>query len=333
MKSSRIAGAILAITFLLSPVQGAPAGHTSFQQALDLVQKGRKAEALELFRRLTVEDSTNLEAWNNRAGLEAAFGNLDAACASLEHALAVRPDLAVLSRNLEKVRSRRARLAYDSAFGTPAKLQPLDLELRQNVSSTADSELRKEVDSLQTALVSAKDDARRATLWRDSITARDRESNQARGNQTSAGGAVVASAEPPSKAPAPAVSTPPTGHVALPAAPPVSGSDPLDAVKAWAKAWTDRDVEAYLAAYISEYHPSGLSHAEWVGKRRERIQSAKWIKVEVLDPKVSQPSRTRAEVVYRQVYQTEEARLTSRKRIGLTLLDDKWKIVEEKEAR
>ena len=333
MKSPRIAGAFLAITFLLSPVCGAPAGHSSFQQALDLARKGRKAEALELFRRLTEEDSTNLDAWNNRAGLEAALGYLDEACASLEHALAVRPDLAVVARNLERVRSRQARLAYDSAFGTAAKLRPLALELRQSMSSVSDTDLRKEVDSLQTALVSAKDDARRATRWRDSITARDREGVRPRSDRPPVGAAVVASAEPAANTVASPLRAPPAEQSPVRTDPVTTRADPLDAVKAWAKAWSDRDVDDYLAAYVPGYHPLGLSHDYWVAKRRERILAAKWIKLDVLDPKVVHPSTGKAELVNRQVYQTEDARLTSRKRIVLTLRDGEWKIQEEKEAR
>lgn len=333
MKSARIAGAILAITFLLSPVCGASVGRSSFRQALELAQKGRKTEALDLFRRLTEEDSTNLEAWNNRAGLEAALGDLDAACASLEHALAVRPDLSVVSRNLEKVRSRQARLAYDSAFGTSGKLEPLALELRQSMSSDPDSDLRKEVDSLQTALESAKDDARRADRWRDSVADKDREIAQLRANQAVSGAAVVASTGPVPKTVPPTVRTVLAEPRTAPATPPASRPQPLDAVMAWAKAWSDRDVDAYLAAYVAEYHPPGLSHGDWVVKRRDRVRAPKWIKLEVQDPKVTRTAPNRAEVVYRQVYQTEDSRLTSRKRIGLTFVDGQWRIEEEKEAR
>ena len=331
MKSTRIAWPFLAINFLLSPVCGASVGHSTFQQALDFAQKGRKTEALELFHRLTVEDSTNLEAWNNQAGLEAALGNLDEARASLEHALAIRPDLAVLSRNLERVRSRQARLAYDSAFGTPSQLQPLSLELRQKVAAEPDVDLRREVDSLRLALASVREDARNAAQLRDSLSARDREIAHLRAIQVPA--VVVASVEPAPKSIAPAIRKPPPdrgaeSEIAVPSRP-----DALAAVKAWAKAWSDRDVDAYVAAYVSGYHPPGMAHDEWVGKRRDRIHAPQWIKLDVQDPKVVHSSPNRAEVVYRQVYQTEDARLTSRKRIGLTLVGGEWRIEEEKEAR
>jgi tetratricopeptide (TPR) repeat protein len=341
MKSSPIARPLLAITLLLSTVGAASPGRSTFQQAVDLAQKGRKAEALELFRRITSDDSTNLEAWNNRAGLEAALGNLDEARSSLEHALAVRPDLAVLSRNLEKVRSRQAHLAYDSAFGTSSPLSPLALEMRQNVSSQPDPGLRKEVDSLQVALDSARIEARRSGQWRDSLLARDREIALLRANQTTRGTAVVAAVESSSKTDASPVRTteparpiePPNPGALRPSGKTSSSVSPLEALTAWAKAWTDRDVEAYFAAYVPEYHPPGMSHGEWVEKRRERIRAPKWIKVEVHDPKTVHATGNRVEVVYRQVYQTEGSRLTSRKRIELTLVEGKWKIEEEKEAR
>lgn len=341
MKSARIAWFLLAIHFLLTPASGASEGRTSFQQALDLVQKGQKSEALDLFRRLTVEDSTNLEAWNNRAGLEAALGYLDQARASLEHALAVRPDLAVLSRNLEKVRSRQARLAYDSAFGTSTQLQPLALEMRRDVSMESNADLRREIDSLRQALEATRSEMRRAARWRDSLSARDREIARLRSIQSTASAEpvsksvapAVASAEPVSKSVPPAIGPPQTASRAEVPVVVDSPLEPLDAVKAWAKAWSDRNVDVYLDSYVSDYHPPGLAHEDWVAKRRERILAPKWIKLDVTDPKVVHPTPDRAEVVYRQVYQTEDARLTSRKRIGLTLVDGKWKIEEEKEAR
>jgi tetratricopeptide (TPR) repeat protein len=332
MKSTRIAWPFLALNFLLSPVCGASVGHSTFQQALELAQKGRKAEALELFHRLTVEDSTNLEAWNNQAGLEAALGELDEARASLEHALAIRPDLAVLSRNLEKVRSRQARLAYDSAFGTPSQLQPLALELRQKTSAVPDADLRREIDSLRLALESAREDSRLEAQLRDSLSARDREIARLREIQASAV-AVVASTEAVPKSVAPTSQSSRPARRAEPAPAAVPHPDALEAVKAWAKAWSDRDVDTYLAAYVPGYHPVGVAHGDWAGKRRERILAPKWIKLDVQDPKMVLSSPDRAEVVYRQVYQAEGARLTSRKRIELTLLDGEWKIEEEKEAR
>jgi len=104
-------------------------------------------------------------------------------------------------------------------------------------------------------------------------------------------------------------------------------------VLAWARAWSARDVDAYLAFYVSDFHPQDLDRPSWEAKRRERIMAPKSIRVDVQDQKLTMISSDHAEVVYRQVYQTEGSRLTSRKKIELTLVDGYWKILQEKEVR
>ncbi|OIQ86529.1 localization factor PodJL [mine drainage metagenome] len=43
------------------------------------------------------------------------------------------------------------------------------------------------------------------------------------------------------------------------------------AVRGWAAAWSRKDLTAYFAAYLPDYAPPGLDHAEWVAARRARI--------------------------------------------------------------
>jgi hypothetical protein len=92
-------------------------------------------------------------------------------------------------------------------------------------------------------------------------------------------------------------------------------------------------VDAYLAFCVPDNHPQDLDRPGWEAKRRQRILAPKSIRVEVQDPKLAMLSPDHAEIVYRQIYQTEDSKLTSRKRIGLTLVDGYWKILLEKEAR
>ncbi|HXP91017.1 MAG TPA: hypothetical protein VN931_08825 [Fibrobacteria bacterium] len=331
MKSVSFAWLSFAMVVFVASAHGGPAAKGTLQGALDLARSGRKTEALDILRGLTAEDSSNLEAWNDQASLQADLGDLDGARISLEHALVVRPDVAVLSRNLEKICSRQARMAYDSAFGTPSRLEPLVLEQRTGPPTSGTTDRSGETDSLRLALASASLDAREVRALRDSLADRDREIARLESARPVTAAAVVASATPAARSSAPAVRSPipPRRGGAVEG----SRSDPVQAVKAWAKAWSDRDVEAYLASYGKNYHPAGLSRQEWEEQRRDRIQTPAWIKVEVVAPLVHRSGPDRAEVVYRQVYQTQGVRLTSKKRIGLTISQGEWKIEEEKEAR
>jgi tetratricopeptide (TPR) repeat protein len=331
MKSVSIAWLSFAMVFLVASAFAAAGGSATLQGALEMASNGRKAEALSLLQRLTAEDSSNLAAWNDLAALQVELGDLDGARISLEHALVVRPDVAVLSRNLEKICARQARLAYDSAFGTPSRLEPLALELRTEPATANTADRSGTIDSLRLALASARLAAGEVSALRDSLADRDEEISRLESAHAGAASPVVAAASPASRSAVPAVRSP------IPArrtgAPQGARSDPIQAVKAWAKAWSDRDVDAYLASYAPDYHPAGLSRPEWEEQRRDRIRKPGWIKVDVVSPALSRPGPDRAEVVYRQVYQTQGVRLTSRKRIELTNSQGEWKIEEEKEAR
>lgn len=339
------------------------------------MEKGRTGEALDAFRQSTRSDSACLPAWNDLAVLEASRGDLDAARATLEHALAIRSDVSVLIRNLEKVRSRQARLAYDSAFGTVTSLSPLALEWNKTLSAPREVAPSKP-DTQSRALAAAREELRGLSgLLRDSLARKDAQIARLQGEldrlaavakpPASVPAAVVAAAEPPRKtiqprvaaAPTPApVPTPTPASATAPASSSVlslvpvsdtiaalahvapesvspSREGPLQSVLAWARAWSARDVDAYLAFYVSDFHPQDLDRPSWEAKRRERIMAPKSIRVDVQDQKLTMISSDHAEVVYRQVYQTEGSRLTSRKKIELTLVDGYWKILQEKEVR
>ena len=146
-------------------------------------------------------------------------------------------------------------------------------------------------------------------------------------------------AEPPAPAAVPdlAASSAPVAPAVAGSQPaasaPVDRQDPLSALEAWAKAWSSQDVDAYLACYSPSFHPEGTSRQEWEDKRRERLRAPKSIQVGVVSPKLVVSTPDHAEILYRQNYQTETGKLTSRKRIGMDRVDGKWLIVLETEAR
>ncbi len=372
MRPARIALPLLAVGFLLAPSAArAPSRRSSFQTGIDLMQKGRDAEALSVFRKLTDEDPSFLEAWNNRAALEAASGNLEAAQISLQKALSSRLDVSVINRNLEKVRSRLARLAYDSAFGTPSNLAPLALDVqREAIPLLIDSSGLQQRDSLKRELARLREASQRDLGRKDSLLAgREAEIRRLRTELERSSATVVASAQTPgpvvvaqASPPATVASEPTTARPlvvekppeSIPAVPvkiavaapspadkpkplakaPETSAAVLDMLHAWTQSWSSQQVDQYLSYYSDRFTPVGKpDRKSWEDYRRERISAPKSIRVEVVSPKIRLLKDHLAEVVYRQVYQTEDSRLTSRKRLELVWEHGVWRILSEKEAR
>lgn len=362
MRPARIALPLLAAGFLLAPdsVRAQPRRAT-LQTGIDLLQKGRESDALVVFRKLTEEDPTCVEAWNNRAALEASLGDLDAARLSLERALSAQPEAALINKNLEKVRSRLARLAYDSAFGTRSALPPLLLDLqKQPLPTPTDSSMLRQRDSLSSELARIKESSRHDLTRKDSaLLDRETEIRKLRAELERARLAADSARERLATAAAPAIRPanepvrsdlePSRPQAAAKAPPPASSATPrqkpstkapltadavMDALNDWASAWSAQDVERYLSFYSERYVPAkGLDRKTWESQRRERIAAPKSIHVDIVAPKVRMLKDRHAEVVYRQVYQTEDVRLTSRKRLEFAWEQGAWRIFAEKEAR
>jgi hypothetical protein len=60
----------------------------------------------------------------------------------------------------------------------------------------------------------------------------------------------------------------------------VDNTDVRNAVLAWAKAWSQKDMTRYLGAYASSFTPDKMSRPKWESDRRARIVSKKTISVQ-----------------------------------------------------
>lgn len=364
MRPTRIALPLLAAGFLFAPdAARAQSRRAQLQTGLELIQKGRESDALAVFRKLTEQDPGFLEAWNNRAALEASKGDLEAANASLERALESHSDVSLITNNLKKVRSRLAHLAYDSAFGTPSSLPPLLLELQRDpLSFPTDSAAIRQRDSLAQIVSQLQTSYKRELERKDSLAGSQTAEmtrlrsalDKALAAAESAKARIALAEATPAKSDepsSPAVRKPASGPVVTtvasapavrPETPPAptSAKQPetpegvVAALQAWARAWSAQDIDQYLACYSSRFVPSGnLSRADWESYRKERVQAPKSIQVEISSAKARMLKEHHAEVDFRQVYQTEATRLTSRKRLEFAWEHGVWKIFAEKEAR
>ena len=100
------------------------------------------------------------------------------------------------------------------------------------------------------------------------------------------------------------------------------------AVNRWAQAWSARDVNAYLAAYASDYAADGLSRSSWEAQRRSRVGGPKFIEVQLSDLAIKQEGET-ATATFRQVYRSDRLTSTVTKTLKLALQNGQWRIVDE----
>ena len=101
-------------------------------------------------------------------------------------------------------------------------------------------------------------------------------------------------------------------------------------VAAWARAWTSRDVDAYLAFYAADFVlPSGLSRADWEAQRRESIALPDRINVRLSGVKTRLNGPDKASVSFKQVYQSDRANTSTQKVLDLAWRDGNWLIVKE----
>lgn len=129
--------------------------------------------------------------------------------------------------------------------------------------------------------------------------------------------APVAAAAPATATTGAAASTPSADEAAV-----------SQAVRAWAQAWSDRDMTRYLSAYASNFDTGSQSRPVWEQSRRERIVSKKHISVDVQGLQVT-VSGSRAIAKFLQDYKADTLAVVNSKTLELTRTADRWLIVKE----
>ena len=279
---------------------------------------GKPAEAIATFTKLTEDHPELPEPYNNLAVLYAGQGDYDKARVALEMAIRTNPSYATAHENIGDVYARLASQAYNKALqldnsnpAVPPKLALIRELFKPNLASTG----------------------------------------------ATPGAAVVAAAAKPlpapaSPAPAPApaskpVATPaPVAAPAKPAAPVVAATAPAPkpapaqaddeaakgaeaAVLAWAKAWANKDMTNYLAAYGPEFSPGGKqSRSAWEKDRRDRIMGKSRITVTLNDLSVKVTGDV-AEARFHQAYKADALSIASRKTLTLHHNGKRWLITRE----
>jgi tetratricopeptide (TPR) repeat protein len=306
-----------------------------------MLSETRPAEAIAIFTRLTQDYPRLPEPYNNLAVLHAAAGHYDKAKAALDRALRTNPAYATAFDNLGDVHARLASQAYDRALQIPPGKPPAgtQLALVRSISTpgalTAGLAVAPVAAAAATAPAAGPAPAPPATPPAATLAAAAppaRPERQAVLAQDAAP-ARAETARRPAVDPVPVrlvkVDKPdPKAKAAADAA--AEKEAVLNAVQSWARAWSARDVQAYLSHYASDFDPAGgLSRKAWTEERHERIAGKGRIKVDVDKPQVTTEGNS-ATVRFRQVYVSDRLSATSRKTLELERQRGKWLIKQER---
>jgi len=269
-----------------------------FLKGLIYAEQGNTKDATDVFLQLTRDHPDLPEPYNNLAVIYASQGQYDKARGALEQSIRTHPSYATAYENLGDVYAKLASQAYDKALqidsANPATKNKLAL-LRDLDGGAAPAK--------PAAVVAA------ATAGKEPAKA------------------PVAAAATESK-PAP---TPEKPTAEKPAAP-KADAEVLDAVNAWARAWSSRNVDVYLAFYARDFKtPGGEARGDWENGRRQRIGSPKSISVTVDSPKVSIGADGKASVTFRQSYRSDLIKPASAtKTLVMVKNEGRWQIQQEK---
>ena len=261
-------------------------------------ESGKAQDAIATFTKLTEDYPELPEPYNNLAVLYANQSLFDKARAALEMAIRTNPSYATAHENLGDVYAKLASQAYSKALqldGGNTAVQPKLALIRDLFAPTAKGQKPTAPAAMAPAAPT-----------------------------------VVAATKPPSASTA--TPTPPTAAATPAATPPATGASDKDieaAVRAWAAAWSAKDVPGYLAAYGKEFDPPGKqSRKEWEEERRKRIVGKSRISVKLSGMSVA-INGGKAVAKFRQEYDADSLSVSSRKILDMAKVGDRWVIVKE----
>jgi Flp pilus assembly protein TadD/ketosteroid isomerase-like protein len=274
-----------------------------FLKGVIFAEQKKSAEAIKIFSTITERHPELPEPYNNLAVLYAEQGQYDKARQALEKAIRTHPSYATAHENLGDIYAKMASDAYDKA---------LQLD-RANTRAQTKLAMVKELFTGNGMIPPKLEEAPKNAAASPSIPD------------------MAKSMEDKAKAAAPLENK--AKPVDKPAAAEMSKAESqqvvMDAVHRWAKAWSAKDIDAYLASYADDFKtPNGESLAEWQGMRKQRIRKPAPIQVEVLHPKVSVMGN-HATVSFKQSYRSGSNTMRTDKTLYLRKDGERWLITQE----
>ncbi len=310
-----------------------------FMEGVIQAQQGQIDKAIETFKQITQTHPEQSEAYNNLGVLYAAKGQLEASKDFLEKALQTHPSYAAAHRNLSDVHSQLAKQSYARALQVDPKAKASAPQLTLLGSMATDQRGQppaQPVASLPRPLTQAPGQAasQAATAANASASAPPAAASAPAAAAKAAGSVSLPPSAPTASASA-ARAAPAASSPTPPAASPSADARQADraaiekAVQEWAKAWSDKDMARYYAAYASNFTPANqASRAQWESDRRIRIVSKKSISVKVRELQISLTGET-ASARFQQLYNSDNLKGSSRKTLDMVRQGNRWLIVRE----
>ena len=266
-------------------------------------EAAKPLDAITTFTQITQDYPELPEPYNNLAVLYAGQGQFDKARAALEMAIRTNPSYATAHENLGDVYAKLASQAYSKALqldGANAGVQP------------------------KLALI-------RTLFAPDAKGQKPTAAPQAVTKPVAVPAAAPVAAAPPASTPkpvaAPTTTTPPA--TSAPAAAGGAEKEVAAAVRAWADAWSEKDVDTYLGSYGANFDtPGSQSRSAWEADRRTRIVGKSRISVKLSNLSVAVQG-SKAVARFKQDYSANSLNVSSRKTLDLAKVGERWVIVKE----
>jgi tetratricopeptide (TPR) repeat protein len=263
-------------------------------------ETGKTNEAIATFTKITEDYPELPEPYNNMAVLYAGQSQFDKARAALEMAIRTNPSYATAHENLGDVYARLASQAYSKALqldGGNAAVPP-KLALIRTLFSAESKNPSKPVAAAPAAAPAPS----------------------------------PAPAAKPAPAAAPAAVAPTPAAPVTPAAPAAAAGSEKEveaAVRSWAQAWSDKDMNGYLGSYGQNFAPPGKqARKAWEEDRRARIVGKSRISVKLSDMTIAVQG-AKATARFKQDYNADSINISSRKTLEMAKAGDRWVIVKE----
>ncbi len=278
---------------------------------------GKTTEAIATFTRLTEDFPELPEPYNNLAVLYAGQSQFDKARTALEMAIRTNPSYSTAHENLGDVYAKLASQAYSKALQLDNENQavPPKLALIRELFMPQTGKTGKPA-AAPTPVV-ATPVATKPVVTAPTPTLAPPAT------------AVASKLPPPVVAAAPAATVPTPVPVPKPLNADAANQEVESTVKAWANAWSSKDVKGYLGTYGKEFDPPGAqSRSAWEADRRAKITSKAKIDVKIANLAVS-VAGDKAVARFRQDYKAGALVVSSRKTLELVKKGDRWQIVKE----
>lgn len=289
-----------------------------FLKGLILADQGKSTEAIQVFTAITEDYPELPEPYNNLAVLYAAEGKYEAARNALEMAIRTHPSYATAHENLGDLYAKMASQAYNKALQIDSSNKTAQTKLALIKEMISGKPPQRPVPAKPVQPAQA------APAQAEKAKPADTPSAAATAPAAQPGSIVIQNAAPAATQSAPAAKEPKPVQPVQAKVP-----NPAEMVQSWAKAWSDKDIDAYLAHYSPDFSPANMTYAEWEAQRRERVTAPDRISVIARDIRINRASPDRAQASFRQIYKSDRLNNTSSKTLDLELVGDRWLIVRE----